>query len=104
VIDSKYKDAIQAKSSQYVKDALPIKLYWYKPDQLQEKGVLHPEGKPIVSGHDGNVRVVEIETAGAYPCGGTHVPDTSVVGEIVVKGIKRQKGISKVSYSIHGKT
>jgi len=100
ILDSKYKDAIQAQASQYVKDALPVKLYWYKPEELAEKGVITAEGMPIVTGFDGNVRVVDIVGAGAYPCGGTHTQATDQVGEIVVKGIKRQKGISKVSYSI----
>lgn len=99
-IDGKFKDAIQEQASAYVKDALPIKLYWFKPDQLAENGVITADGMPIVAGQDGHVRVVDIVGAGAYPCGGTHVPDTSYIGQVVVKGIKRQKGISKVSYTV----
>ena len=100
MLDSKYKDAIQTQSSRYVGDALPIELSWYKPEELKDNGVILAEGMPIVTGNDGKVRVVDIVGAGAYPCGGTHVPDTSVVRKIVVKGIKRQKGNSKISYSI----
>jgi Ser-tRNA(Ala) deacylase AlaX len=55
---------------------------------------------PIVANPDGKVRAVDIVGAGAYPCGGTHVPDSSFVGTITVKNIKRQKGVSKVSYAI----
>lgn len=100
IIDSKHRDAIQVQSTDFVQQALPVKLYWYKPNELKENGVITAEGMPIIAGLDGNVRVVDIVGAGAYPCGGTHVPDTSYVGEIVVKSIKRQKGISKVSYAI----
>lgn len=100
LIDGKHKDSIQELSTQSVKDSLPIKLYWYSPDELGPHGVITAEGMPIVAGQDGKVRVVDIERAGAYPCGGTHVQDTSVIGEIFVKGIKRQKGNSKVSYTI----
>lgn len=100
VIDSKHQDAIQTQSTDYTKGALPIKLYWYKPDELGKNGVITAEGMPIVSGLDGKVRVVDIVGAGAYPCGGTHVPDTSHVGGIVVNGIKRKKGISKISYGV----
>ncbi|KAI7182574.1 hypothetical protein KC316_g7398 [Hortaea werneckii] len=99
-IDSKFKEAIQKQSTQYVGDALPVKLAWYLPDELNSQAVITAEGMPIVAGADGKVRVVDIVGAGAYPCGGTHVPDTSRVGEIVVKGIKRQKGNSKVSYAV----
>ncbi|KAK3697800.1 hypothetical protein LTR37_017265 [Vermiconidia calcicola] len=100
IIDSKYKDAIQSGCSQSVADALPVKLYWYKPEELNENDVITVEGMPIVAGADGKVRVVDIVGAGAYPCGGTHVPDTGFIGSMTVKSIKRQKGISKISYSI----
>ncbi|KAI7548760.1 hypothetical protein KC331_g4215 [Hortaea werneckii] len=99
-IDGKFKEAIQSQSTQYVKDALSVKLAWYLPNELASHAVITAEGMPIVAGADGKVRVVDIVGAGAYPCGGTHVPDTSRVGEIVVKGIKRQKGNSKVSYAV----
>ena len=100
IIDGKYKEAIQSGASQTVSDALPVKLYWYKPNELNEKGVITAEGMPIVAGQDGHVRVVDIVGAGAYPCGGTHVPYSSYVGAITVKNIKRQKGVSKISYAI----
>ena len=100
IIDSKYKDSIQSASSKFVSDALPVKLYWYTPEELKEKGVITVEGMPIVANRDGKVRVVDIVGAGAYPCGGTHVPDSSFIGTITVKNIKRQKGVSKVSYAI----
>ncbi|KAI7463101.1 hypothetical protein D0860_07633 [Hortaea werneckii] len=99
-IDGKFKEVIQHQASQYVKDALPVKLSWYLPDELHSHAVITAEGMPIIAGADGKVRVVDIVGAGAYPCGGTHVPDTSRVGEIVVKSIKRQKGNSKVSYAV----
>lgn len=104
IIDSKHKDAIQNQATKFVQEALPVKLYWYKPEELAENGVITAEGIPIVAGVDGNVRVVDIVGAGAYPCGGTHVPSTSHVGEIVIKGIKGKKGITKISYSVGGKT
>ena len=100
IIDGKHKDAIQAQASSFVTDALPVKLYWHEPEKLNEKGVITAEGMPIVAGLDGKVRVVDIVGAGAYPCGGTHVPDTSFVGGITIRNIKRQKGVSKISYAI----
>ena len=103
IIDGKYKDSIQSLSSNFVSDALPVKLYWYKPEELAENGVITVEGMPIVANSDGKVRVVDIVGAGAYPCGGTHVPDSSFVKTITVKNIKRQKGVSKISYSVGDK-
>lgn len=100
IIDGKYKDAIQSRSSSFVSDALPIKLHWYRAEELGEKDVITAEGMPIVAGADGKVRVVDIVGAGAYPCGGTHVQHSGLVGGITVRNIKRQKGISKVSYAV----
>ncbi|SMY22665.1 unnamed protein product [Zymoseptoria tritici ST99CH_1A5] len=100
LIDGKFKDEIQSQTTKFVKQALPVKLYWLKPEELGEKDVIISEGMPVVSGHDGLVRIVDIVGAGAYPCGGTHTPNTSACGEIVITRIKRQKGMSKVSYTI----
>jgi Ser-tRNA(Ala) deacylase AlaX len=101
LIDGKFKDAIQSQTSEFVKQALPVKLYWYTPEELVgKKDVIISDGMPVISGHDGTVRVVDIEGAGAYPCGGTHTPDTCACGEIVITRIKRQKGFSKVSYTV----
>jgi Ser-tRNA(Ala) deacylase AlaX len=106
LIDSKHKDAIQAQCDAFVSQALPIKVYWWTEADLREKCAIVPENVavPVVAdGGDGElglVRAVDIEGAGAYPCGGTHVPDTSVVGKLEVRKISRSKGISKVSYQI----
>lgn len=100
LLDGKYKDEIQPQASAFVDQALPVKLYWYKPEELTSNNVITAEGMPIVTGADGTCRVVDIVGAGAYPCGGTHVPDTSFVGTISVRNIKRQKGNTKVSYAV----
>ena len=106
LIDGKHKDAIQAQCNTFVEQALPIKVYWWNEAELREKCAIVPENVavPVIpeggDGEPGLVRAVDIEGAGAYPCGGTHVPDTSVVGKIEVRKISRSKGISKVSYRI----
>ncbi|KAK4554676.1 hypothetical protein LTR86_008178 [Recurvomyces mirabilis] len=102
VIDSKFKEAIQDQANEFVRQALPVKLYWLKPEELEGSDVILAEGMPVLTGLDGMVRIVDIVGAGAYPCGGTHTQDTSLVGQITVKGIKRQKGVSKVSYFVEG--
>jgi Ser-tRNA(Ala) deacylase AlaX len=51
-------------------------------------------------GDEDGVRVVQIGEVGSYPCGGTHVSSLQACGRIVVRGIKRQKGVSKVSYEV----
>ena len=98
LIDGKHKAAIQAKSDQLVQQDLPVKIDWWDETQLREKGAIVPDNM-AVSGTD-CLRVVNIEGAGAYPCGGTHVCGTKQIGKIEIRRISRQKGVSKVSYSI----
>ncbi|KAF2213901.1 hypothetical protein CERZMDRAFT_38037 [Cercospora zeae-maydis SCOH1-5] len=100
LLDGKHKDEIQSQAIEFVQQALPVKLYWYRPEELTSNNVITAKGMPIVTGADGTCRVVDIVGAGAYPCGGTHVPDTSFVGKIAVRTIKRQKGNTKVSYAV----
>ena len=105
LIDGKHKEAIQAQCDEFVKQALPIKVYWWSETELREKCAMVPDNVaiPVASITDDGaalIRAVDIEGAGAYPCGGTHVTDTSLVGKVEVRKISRSKGISKVSYSV----
>ncbi|WPH00243.1 Hypothetical protein R9X50_00306600 [Acrodontium crateriforme] len=99
-IDPKFKYAIYDQSNKFVRDALPINVYWCKPDELEKNDVIAIEGMPVIAGFDGKTRIVDIVGAGAYPCGGTHVPDTSLVGEIKIKSMKTKKGITKIAYEV----
>jgi Ser-tRNA(Ala) deacylase AlaX len=104
LIDGKHKDAIQEQCGAFVSQALPIKAYWLNEAELREKCAIVPDNLVAASdGGDGKAglfRAVDIEGAGAYPCGGTHVTDTSVVGRVEVRRITRSKGITKISYQI----
>ncbi|GJD02297.1 Alanyl-trna synthetase [Colletotrichum higginsianum IMI 349063] len=97
-LDGKHKDAIQAKTDEFVRSASPVRIHWWPMEELLEKchaseGFALPEGETVG-------RVVEMEGLGSYPCGGTHVRDCSQVGKIEVKKISRSKGTSKVSYRV----
>ena len=46
------------------------------------------------------VRVCEVDGVGSYPCGRTHVMGTADLGEVRVRRISRQKGVSKVFYGV----
>jgi Ser-tRNA(Ala) deacylase AlaX len=91
------KSLIQAKVDDMVAADLPVGIHFWTEDQAREQctGVL----ESFKSDEDG-VRVVQIGQVGSYPCGGTHVLKLKECGKVVVRGIKRQKGISKVSYEV----
>ena len=98
-IEGKHKDAIQAKTDEFVRSARPVKIHWWSMEDLLQKcygvneGFELPEGEAVG-------RVVEMEGLGSYPCGGTHVRDCSLVGKVEVKKISRSKGVSRVSYRV----
>ena len=107
LIDGKHKDAVQEEATALVAASLPITIAWYAPEELKENNVIMPEGMQLVSSREnGKVRVVDIVGAGpggssgAYPCGGTHVEDSSKVGKVIIKKISRSKGNSKISYEV----
>lgn len=98
-IEGKHKDAIQAKTDEFVQSARPVKIHWWSMEELLEKCTGVAEGFALPEGEVMG-RVVEMEGLGSYPCGGTHVQDCSQVGKIEVKKISRSKGISRVSYRV----
>ncbi|KAI9740242.1 MAG: hypothetical protein M1834_004820 [Cirrosporium novae-zelandiae] len=97
LIDGKHKGAIQAKTNELMQQATPVNVHFWNEKELKEKCVIVPDNVALPDGE--LMRAVEIEGAGAYPCGGTHFPNTSDVGPIQIRKISRQKGRSKVSYS-----
>ncbi|OBT71881.1 hypothetical protein VF21_10569 [Pseudogymnoascus sp. 05NY08] len=99
LIEGKHKDAIQAKTDEFVRSAKPVKIHWWSMEELLEKCSGVTEGFELPEGEVMG-RVVEMEGLGSYPCGGTHVQDCSQVGKIEVKKISRSKGISRVSYRV----
>ncbi|KAH7411568.1 alanyl-tRNA synthetase-like protein [Phaeosphaeria sp. MPI-PUGE-AT-0046c] len=91
------KDAIQARVDDMVARDMGVSIHFWTEAHARTHctGVL----ESFKSDADG-VRVVEIGDVGSYPCGGTHVLRLSECGKVVVRGIKRQKGVSKVSYEV----
>lgn len=98
LIDGKHKDAIQEKTDELVAMRLPVKLHWWDMEELHKRCLSVLDGFTLPEGE--KARAVEIEGIGAYPCGGTHVEDSSGVGKIVVGKIKRAKGMTKISYTV----
>lgn len=98
IIDTEHKESIQTKASVFVDQALRTKVYWWTEQKLREKCVVVPAA--VVIPTDGLLRAVDIVGAGAYPCGGTHTADTSLVGKLNILKISSRKGVSKISYSI----
>lgn len=55
---------------------------------------------PSYISQDSTPRIVKSGDHPGCPCGGTHVADVSVIGNLKVTNIRVKKGLTKVSYSI----
>lgn len=95
LIAGEFKDAIQTATDELVKEARPLHIRFWDREECERNGVALPEKIEAEK-----FRAVEIEGCGAYACGGTHVRDTSGVGRIVVRGISRKKGGTRVGYHV----
>lgn len=98
LIDGKWKNAIQHRVDEMVDADLSVQTAFLEPAEAESRCVHGLDGARVPEGE--KVRVVDIVGAGAYPCGGTHVVSTKGVGKLVVRNIRRQKGISKVTYEV----
>ncbi|KAH7220002.1 related to alanyl-tRNA synthetase [Fusarium oxysporum] len=97
IIPGDRKEEIEQLANQIVNDDRSINVHWWSREELEAKSWTMPEDS---DGQDGLVRAVEIDGEGAYMCGGTHVRSTALVGKIRVRKVKRQQGISRVSYEL----
>jgi Ser-tRNA(Ala) deacylase AlaX len=75
----------------------PVHIHFWTEDEARSKCTGAPDS---FKGDEDGVRVVQIGDVGSYPCGGTHVERLIECGKVIVRGIKRQKGVSKVSYEV----
>ena len=64
--------------NELVKSDLAVKTYW--------------EAKP---------RTIQFGDFKSYPCGGTHVANTSEIVEITIRNVKKDKGRLRVGYDIN---
>ncbi|OJJ04934.1 hypothetical protein ASPVEDRAFT_822685 [Aspergillus versicolor CBS 583.65] len=97
---NEHKPVIQAKVDELVREQLPVRISWWDDDEVERRKdeLDMVEGREV--GGMGRVRIAEIGDVDANPCGGTHVESTGLTGEITIRKISRQKGISKVSYEV----
>lgn len=91
------KEEIERMANKIVEEDRPIAVHWWTQEQLQEKSWTMPQD---ISDDGQLIRAVDIQGVGAYMCGGTHVRSTGMVGKVRVRKIKRQQGVTRISYRI----
>ncbi|BCS17610.1 putative alanine--tRNA ligase [Aspergillus puulaauensis] len=97
---NEHKPVIQEKVNELVREQLPVRISWWDEDEVEKR----KDELDMVEGREvsgmGRLRIAEIGDVDANPCGGTHVESTGLTGDITIRKISRQKGISKVSYEV----
>jgi Ser-tRNA(Ala) deacylase AlaX len=91
------KDAIQKRVDELVARDLGVTIHFWTEERAVEQ-CFGAEGG--LKGDEDGVRVVEFGDVGSYPCGGTHVLRLKECGKVVVRNVKRQKGVSKIGYEV----
>jgi alanyl-tRNA synthetase len=84
--------AAERRANEVAWEARPVRVSTLTAAEARAQGVEPPEG--VETG----VRIVEAEGFDRQPCGGTHPRRTAEVGVIVVTGLERYKGGTRVSF------
>jgi Ser-tRNA(Ala) deacylase AlaX len=93
------KQRVQDKVDELVAQDLPVHIHFWSEEEAGRKCIGGTDGAAVPEGED-SVRVVDLGGVGSYPCGGTHVKSLKELGKVVVRNVKRQKGVSKVGYEV----
>ncbi len=84
------KDAITARLNELIAEAHPVSTDWITDDELaaQPDLVKTMSVKPPMS--QGRVRLIDVDGCDLQPCGGTHVANTSEIGQVRVRKIEKK--------------
>ena len=89
------KEQLSAGIARLVAEAHPVRHRWISeaeldanPQLVRSMSVQPPRGQ-------GRVRVLEIDGVDLQPCGGTHVANTSEVGQVVVTKIEKKSAMTR---------
>jgi len=83
--------AAERRANEVVWEARPVTVSWIRPEEARAQGLEPPEGVDAV-------RVVDAAGYDRQPCGGTHPRTTAAVGVVLVTGLERYKGGTRVSF------
>jgi alanyl-tRNA synthetase len=87
----------EARANDVVWQARPVRVSLLSADEARATALEPPEG--VVTG----IRVVEAEGFDRQPCGGTHPASTAEVGVILLTGLERYKGGTRVHFVCGGR-
>jgi alanyl-tRNA synthetase len=83
--------AAERRANEVVWEARPVTVSWIRLEEARAQGLEPPVGVDAV-------RVVDAAGYDRQPCGGTHPRTTAAVGVVLVTGLERYKGGTRVSF------
>jgi alanyl-tRNA synthetase len=100
---------------QQIPSAIPLKAFHFpEGPYIEVAGIVSPDlipfiqekidtvlGLPAISTTSGTTRQIKLGDFQAVSCGGTHVKNTSEIGKIVIRGIKKSGENSRVKYALN---
>ncbi|MCA9542319.1 MAG: alanyl-tRNA editing protein [Myxococcales bacterium] len=99
-LDAATIDALEARANEAIREAHPVQPRLIDPAELDTEGVRRRRLPP---GHEGALRVVEIEGIDLNTCGGTHVSNTAQLQMIRLIGVDFQRGEARLHYLAGGR-
>jgi len=88
----KFKEDIEQKVNELVQSGLKLNKEILSEDEAKNQCVEAPLGK--------SVRMVGFKGYEACGCGGTHVTNSSEIGNITIRKVSSKKGKTKISYAV----
>jgi len=82
-------------ANQAIREARPIRWEVVTPEQYKQKPI---RSRGLPDGHQGDIRLIEIEGIDLNTCGGTHVSSTSELQMITFVGMEKIRGNFRLSY------
>jgi misacylated tRNA(Ala) deacylase len=89
------KDALTAGIAGLVGEAHPVRHRWISDAELDTDPTLVRSMSVQPPRGTGRVRLLEIENVDLQPCGGTHVANSSEVGNVVVRKIEKKSAMTR---------
>ena len=84
-----------------IRKARPVRIHRLAPEQLQSMPGLRSRGLP--EGHEGLVRLVEIEGVDLATCGGTHLANTAEIEALALLDTEPMRGGTRVYFVAGGR-
>jgi Ser-tRNA(Ala) deacylase AlaX len=91
---------VESECNEAILRDVPVRTFWIDPEEKEAHGV---RSRGLPEGHEGKVRIVEIEGIDRNTCGGTHVARLGEIQILHVLGAEPARGGARIRYLAGGR-